>query len=214
MAKTQQIKNDLLGRCALVLKVGVFPLECVVRGYLTGSGWKSYQENGIVCGIRLPAGLKEAEKLPEPIFTPTTKAKIGHDEPLTFDEMVSLIGGQAAEKMREVSIRIYKKAADFAESRGIIIADTKFEFGFSKKIILVDELLTPDSSRFWDKTFYSPGGPQLSYDKQPFRDWLEISGWNKQSPSPPLPDEVIEKTRERYLRAYESLVGDAWPPNF
>jgi len=212
---TVQKDNDLLGRCALVYGVGVFPVECIVRGYITGSGWKNYQKDGTVCGIKLSAKLREADKLLEPIFTPTTKAKTGHDIPITFDEMVSLVGGQAAEAMREKSVRLYKEADKFAEACGIIIADTKFEFGLSgKDIILVDELLTPDSSRLWDKALYEPGGPQLSLDKQPVRDWLKLSGWNKKPPPPPLPDEVVEKTRERYVKAYERLTGNIWPPVF
>ena len=205
--------NDPMGRSVLVYPAEVFPIECVVRGYLAGSAWESYQETGKVCGIPLPPGLKEAEELPEPIFTPATKAETGHDENITFDTMVKMVGGEAAETLRELSLRLYIEAARWARICGIIIADTKFEFGLrNSEIIVVDELLTPDSSRFWDTIEHKPGGPQPSFDKQPLRDWLKASGWNRQPPAPPLPDEVIEGTRARYIEAFERLVGKIWPP--
>jgi len=207
--------NDLLGRCVLIYSAEVFPVECVVRGHITGSAWKSYQETGTVCGIKLRPGLREAEELPRPIFTPTTKVRIGHDEPIDFDTMVKMVGDSTAEALRGKSLRLYKKAASWARIVGVIIADTKFEFGIHNgQIILVDELITPDSSRFWDVATYKPGGPQPSFDKQPLRDWLKASGWDRQPPAPPLPDEVIEGTRERYVEAYERLVGEFWPPEF
>lgn len=207
--------NDLIGRSVLVYPATVFPVECVVRGYLDGSAWDSYQESGTICGIKLPPGLKRAEKLPQPIFTPAAKAKTGHDENITFDEMVKLVGGGVAETLRGLSIRFYIEAARWAEICGIIIADTKFEFGLRLgQIIVVDEMLTPDSSRLWEAIRYKPGGPQPSFDKQPLRDWLKEIGWNKQPPAPALPDEVVANIRERYVTAYELLVGNIWPPKF
>lgn len=209
--------NDLLGRCVLVHLLEVFGVECVVRGFISGSGWKSYQETGMVCGIKLPPGLKESEELPGPIFTPTTKARTGHDEPLTFDHLVVMVGGEVAETLRDKSLQLYKYAVEIARSRGIIIADTKFEFGApkgKKEVTLVDELLTPDSSRFWDLATFKPGGPQPSFDKQPLRDWLETTDWNKKPPPPPLPDKVVEGMRERYVQAYQRLTGQTWSPEF
>jgi len=186
----------------------MLPIECVVRGYLSGSGWKSYQQSGEVCGIALPEGLRESDKLPEPIFTPTTKATEGHDMPLTFEDAVDLVGRGLAEKLRELTIGIYERAAEIALDRGIILADTKFEFGFADgELILVDEVLTPDSSRFWPADRYAPGGPQPSFDKQYVRDWLDASGWNREPPPPSLPADVVEQTAARYREAYERITG-------
>ena len=198
----------LEGRSMLVVKAEVFPIECVVRGYLMGSGWKEYQERGTVCGIPLPRGLKNGAKLEQPIFTPSTKAKTGHDENITFERAAEIIGQANAEKLRDLSISIYQRAAEHALTRSIIIADTKFEFGLHNgEIILVDEVLTPDSSRFWPKEQWTPGKTQLSYDKQFVRDYLEGIGWNKQPPAPPLPDSVVQKTREKYIDAYKQITG-------
>lgn len=199
----------LRDRSMLVKKATPLPIECVVRGYISGSGWKSYQETGRVCGIELPGGLKESEKLPEPIFTPSTKEEIGqHDINIDFDEAVNRIGREAAEKVRELSIEIYRKGAALAEKKGIIIADTKFEFGYhAGELILIDEVLTPDSSRFWPQAAYTPGGAQKSYDKQYLRDYLVSIKWNKQPPAPDLPQKVIENTRGKYLEALNQLTG-------
>lgn len=205
----QEYKDELQGRSMLVKRAQMFPAECVVRGYLSGSGWKDYQATGAVCGIPLPAGLKESDKLPEPIFTPATKSLHGkHDENISFDEMVALVGGRQAEKLRSLSLSIYHEASQHAESRGLILADTKFEFGVTAEgIILADEVLTPDSSRFWPQEGYKPGGAQPSFDKQFVRDYLESIRWNKQAPAPSLPDDVVKKTQEKYLQAYELLTG-------
>lgn len=210
--KSDIAKNDLMGRCVLVSPVDVIPVECVVRGYLTGSAWEAYQKDEPICGVELPRGYKESEMLPFPIFTPTTKAKIGHDEPITFWDLVGLLGKKDAYKLRDKSLTLYGAAVKYARRNGIIIADTKFEFGIDGKgkIILIDEALTPDSSRFWDNNIYKPGGSQPSFDKQPLRDWLETSGWNKESPPPELPDEVIEGIKNRYKKAYEFLTGKYW----
>ena len=201
--------ETLSGRSMLVVKTDVLPIECVVRGYLSGSGWEEYQKTGEVCGVRLPKGLLESSKLTEPIFTPATKAEIGlHDENIPFEKAGKIIGKDLAEKVKTVSIAIYNKARDFADRKGIIIADTKMEFGVKDgNLILIDELLTPDSSRFWPKDEYRPGGSQKSYDKQFLRDYLLAIKWNKTPPAPELPEEVIEKTREKYLEAYKRLVG-------
>ncbi len=208
-------ENDLLGRCTLARKAKKIPVECVVRGYLDGSAWEAYQREEPICGIKLQPGLKRAEELPQPIFTPTTKAESGHDQPLTFDELVKMVGGEVAEELRDKSLLVYHAAHQRGKICGIIIADTKFEFGIiDGEIILIDELLTPDSSRFWDFPSYRPGGPQPSFDKQPVRDWLTATGWNKKPPAPPLPEEVIAGTSERYGEAYERLVGKTWPPKF
>jgi len=196
-----------------VRKTNVVPIECVVRGYLAGSGWKEYQRSQTVCGEKLPAGLTESDKLPRPIFTPATKAESGHDENIPFAAMARYVGNSLAEELRERSIAIYNRAAEHASGRGIIIADTKFEWGMIKgETILIDEVLTPDSSRFWPADQYQPGGPQMSFDKQFVRDWLETTGWDKNSPPPMLPDEVIQKTREKYIEAYERLTEQrfAW----
>ncbi|MGD8345398.1 MAG: phosphoribosylaminoimidazolesuccinocarboxamide synthase [Desulfobacterales bacterium] len=203
---------DLLrGRSMLVKKAEPLPIECIVRGYISGSGWKEYCETGAVCGISLPEGLKESEQLPEPIFTPSTKAELGeHDININFDEAARLIGQKQAEKIRDLSLAIYKKGADLADERGIIIADTKFEFGqIDDDIILIDEILTPDSSRFWPKESYRPGGAQKSYDKQFVRDYLNSLDWDKKAPGPALPEAVVVKTRQKYLDALTQLTGNS-----
>lgn len=202
-------QEELRGRSMLVVKTEVLPVECIVRGYLSGSGWEEYRKTGEVCGIPLPKGLVESSKLEEPIFTPSTKAEQGlHDENITFERMKQIVGGELAEQMKSASIAVYQKARDFAEQRGILIADTKMEFGIKDgQLILIDELLTPDSSRFWPKDDYQPGGAQKSFDKQYLRDYLLSIKWNKTPPAPVLPEEVIQKTREKYLEAYERLVG-------
>jgi phosphoribosylaminoimidazole-succinocarboxamide synthase len=199
----------LRDRSMLVVKTEVLPVECVVRGYLSGSGWEEYQNTGEVCGIRLPKELRESSKLEEPIFTPATKAEMGlHDENITFEKVEKTVGKDLGRQMRSISLAIYKKARDFAEQRGILIADTKMEFGVKAgKLILIDELLTPDSSRFWPKDEYQPGGPQKSFDKQFLRDYLLSIRWDKNPPAPQLPEEIVTKTREKYLEAYEKLVG-------
>jgi phosphoribosylaminoimidazole-succinocarboxamide synthase len=205
----QPYREMLRGRSMLVVKTEVLPVECVVRGYLSGSGWEEYQKTGEVCGIKLPKGLRESSKLEEPIFTPATKAEIGlHDENIPFEKVEKTVGKDLARKVRTISLSIYKKARDFAEQRGILIADTKMEFGMKgEKLILIDELLTPDSSRFWPKDDYRPGGPQKSFDKQYLRDYLLSIRWDKSPPAPQLPEEIVRKTREKYLEAYERLVG-------
>jgi phosphoribosylaminoimidazole-succinocarboxamide synthase len=202
-------QKDLKDRSMLVLKTDPLPVECVVRGYLAGSGWEEYKNTGAVCGIPLPKGLMESSKLEEPIFTPSTKADQGlHDENITFEKMEEIVGKDLARHLRSTSLDVYKKARDFAEQRGILIADTKLEFGIKDgKLILIDELLTPDSSRFWPKDDYRPGGSQKSFDKQYLRDYLLSIKWNKTPPAPQLPDEIVKKTREKYLEAYERLVG-------
>jgi phosphoribosylaminoimidazole-succinocarboxamide synthase len=200
--------GPLESRSMFVLKTRPFAVECVVRGYLAGSGWKEYQKNGSVCGIPLPAGLKESSELPEPIFTPSTKAEKGHDENISFDEACGIVGRETGEKLRDFSLQIYKQARDYARERGIIIADTKFEFGErDDRIILIDEVLTPDSSRFWPADQYKPGQGQPSFDKQFVRDYLESLDWDKKPPAPALPPEIVAKTREKYLEAYERLTG-------
>lgn len=206
------IKEDrklLRGRSMLVKKVDVVPVECIVRGYLAGSGWKEYKEQGTICKIKLPDNLKESDKLPEPIFTPSTKATSGHDKNISFEEAVKITGRKLAEEIRQKSIAIYKKASEYALTKGIIISDTKFEWGvYESKVILIDEVLTPDSSRFWPMESYSPGKSQPSFDKQFVRDYLEKSGWDKQSPPPSLPEDVIRITSEKYLEAYAKLTGE------
>lgn len=202
--------EDLLqGRSMLVKKARVFPVECIVRGYIIGSGWKDYQKTGAVCGIKLPKGLRLAEKLPEPIFTPSTKAEKGlHDENITFDAMVNIVGEDVARRLRDLSLELYRRASEYAEKRGIIIADTKFEFGLvDGDITLVDEVLTPDSSRFWPKDTYKVGTNPESFDKQYVRDFLTGSGWKPGDPPPHFPEEVIENTRKRYLEALLRLSG-------
>ncbi len=199
----------LAGRASLVQRLSILPVECVARGYLVGSGWKEYQATGTVCGIRLPAGLRLAERLPAPIFTPATKAEVGHDENISFDRLAELVGGEMAEGLRALTLELYLRAAALAEERGLILADTKFEFGTDAagRVIWADEALTPDSSRFWPASDYRPGSNPPSFDKQYVRDWLEHSGWNKQPPAPRLPQEVVEGTLARYLEAYRRLTG-------
>ena len=198
----------LSGRSSLVRKTKVVPIECVVRGYLSGSGWKEYRRQGTVCGVKLPAGLVESDQLPEPIFTPTTKAEAGHDESITFEQTAAQVGADLAVELRDRSLAIFKRGCAHARQRGIIIADTKFEWGqVDGKLILIDEVLTPDSSRFWPADQYQPGHGQPSYDKQFVRDWLETTTWDKNSPPPKLPDDVVAKTRAKYVEAYELLTG-------
>jgi phosphoribosylaminoimidazole-succinocarboxamide synthase len=206
--QVRKYADQLRGRSMLVRRAEIFPVECIVRGYLSGSGWKEYKSTGKVSGITLPSGLNESDALPEPIFTPSTKATSGHDENISFDEMCNIIGVETASHLRDLTLRIYKKAAAYARQRGIIIADTKFEFGQTAHgITLADEVLTPDSSRFWPADKYSPGRPQDSYDKQYVRDYLEEIHWNKQPPAPALPPEVARRTSEKYLEAYTQLTG-------
>ncbi len=206
----QPYRRALEGRTMLVRKCRPLPVECIVRGYLAGSGWAEYQKSGSVCGIPLPPGLVEAERLPEPLFTPSTKAELGrHDENITFAQVEATLGTELAHRVREVSLALYRRASQWAEPRGIILADTKFEFGLADgELLLIDEVLTPDSSRFWPKDDYEPGRPQKSYDKQYLRDYLESLGWNKKPPPPPLPPEVIANTRARYLEALKALTGE------
>ncbi len=200
--------EQLEGRSMLVHPTRPVPIECVARGYLAGSGWKEYQQTGAVCGIKLPAGLRESDALPEPIFTPATKATTGHDINISLEETAAQIGRPLAGKLRDLTLEIYRRASDYARSRGIIIADTKFEFGLlGDKVLLIDEVLTPDSSRFWAVDTYTPGQAQPSFDKQFVRDYLERSGWNKQPPAPALPAEIVEATRQRYREAYRRLTG-------
>jgi phosphoribosylaminoimidazole-succinocarboxamide synthase len=202
--------GELDGRAMLVRWTDPVPIECVVRGYISGSGWKDYQKTGGICGIPLPAGLRESDRLPEPIFTPSTKATSGHDENISFEETVSRIGRSLAERLREVSLTLYRRAAEHVSAHGIIIADTKFEFGLlGDELIWIDEALTPDSSRFWPATQYAPGKPQPSFDKQYVRDYLERIGWNKQPPAPALPPDVVAATREKYREAYQRITGHA-----
>ncbi len=201
-------RSLLAGRTTLCRKAQVVPVECVVRGYLAGSGWAEYQRSGTVCGIPLPAGLQESAQLPEPIFTPATKAATGHDENISFERMVEIAGRSVAEELRRRSLEIFRRGAEYALQRGIIIADTKFEFGWAgDELILIDEVLTPDSSRFWPADQYQPGRSQPSFDKQYVRDWLSSTSWDKNSPPPPLPDDVVQKTREKYLEAYQRITG-------
>ncbi|HUE73212.1 MAG TPA: phosphoribosylaminoimidazolesuccinocarboxamide synthase, partial [Pirellulaceae bacterium] len=223
-----QVENlsyeELAGRSMIVRKTQVVPIECVVRGYLDGSGWKEYQMSGTVCGIQLPAGLVQCSQLPEPIFTPATKEESGHDINISFERMTEIVGRELAEVLRRRSLDVYSRAAEYARTRGIIIADTKFEWGVvgerggvsspvnrrvhaASDVILIDELLTPDSSRFWPADQYQPGRPQPSFDKQFVRDWLETTGWDKNSPPPMLPGDVVNKTRAKYVEAYEKLTG-------
>ncbi|HEY2892601.1 MAG TPA: phosphoribosylaminoimidazolesuccinocarboxamide synthase [Pirellulales bacterium] len=204
----------LAGRSMLVRKTEVVPIECVVRGYLSGSGWKEYRQRGSVCGVALPAGLRESDRLPEPIFTPATKADSGHDENISFEQMIEVVGRQVSEELRRRSLAVYARGAEHAAERGIIIADTKFEWGRAPhgEIILIDEVLTPDSSRFWPADSYAPGGSQPSFDKQFVRDWLETTGWDKNSPPPALPEDVVAKTRGKYVEAYERLTDQKLEP--
>ncbi len=203
-----EFRDQLEGRSMLVKRAQMVEIECVARGYISGSGWKEYLQSGTVCGIKLPAGLRESDQLPEPIFTPATKAQTGHDENISFERTSSLIGGDLALRLRDLTLSIYARAAEYAKTKGIIIADTKFEFGFVDGVLtLGDEVLTPDSSRFWPAESYRPGGPQLSYDKQFVRDYLESIHWNKQPPAPELPQDIAAKTGEKYRQAYAVLTG-------
>jgi len=209
-ASLQPYTAQLEGRSMVVRRAEMFPVECVVRGYLSGSGWKDYQRTGAVCGIRLPAGLRESERLPEPIFTPAAKNNVGHDENISFEQMAATIGSEKAEELKALTLAIYRKASGHAASKGLILADTKFEFGsLDGRTILADEVLTPDSSRYWPAEGYRPGGAQPSFDKQYVRDYLESIRWNKQAPAPSLPDEVIARTREKYMEAFHLITGRA-----
>lgn len=211
-------RSTLEGRAMLVRKTNPVQVECVVRGFLSGSAWREYRESGGVCGIQLPGDLKESQKLTTPIFTPSTKATSGHDENITFEELESLVGGSLAARLRDVSLEVYSRASEYAEERGIIIADTKFEFGAcsetdsgEEELMLIDELLTPDSSRFWPKSEYAPGRGQPSFDKQFVRDYLEGTGWNKTPPAPELPGHIVDKTTDKYVEAYKKIVGKDLP---
>ena len=207
-AALDRFRDQLAGRSMLVHRADVFPVECVARGYLAGSGWKEYKETGSVCGVRLPAGLRESDRLPEVIFTPATKAESGHDLNISERDMAKIVGEEATEKLKGLTLKIYSSAAEYALERGIIIADTKFEFGVKDgRIILVDEALTPDSSRFWPEDRYEPGKAQPSFDKQYLRDYLETLDWDKQPPGPELPEEVVRRTSEKYIEAYRLLTG-------
>jgi phosphoribosylaminoimidazole-succinocarboxamide synthase len=217
VSSTEDVPAEVRGRALAVRRLEMLPLECVVRGYLSGSGWKDYQQTGAVCGIELPDGLRESEQLPDPIFTPATKAEVGdHDENVDLDRAAEIVGDRAlVERLRHVSIDLYRHAADHARARGIILADTKFEFGWDANDLLTlgDEVLTPDSSRFWPADAYEPGRPQPSFDKQYVRDWAAGSGWDKTPPAPALPDDVVARTREKYVQAYERITGEpfaAW----
>ena len=207
-SELQSFSEELYGRSMLVKKANVLPIECIVRGYISGSAWKSYQKDNTVCGMTLPAGLKESEQFDEPLFTPSTKAESGHDENISYEEMEKIIGSEDAFQLKELSLKIYKTAAEYARKKGIIIADKKFEFGkIGDQIIIVDELLTPDSSRFWPADEYEPGKGQPSFDKQYVRDYLNNTDWDKNSQPPHLPYEVVSGTEKRYLEAYEKLTG-------
>lgn len=201
-------ERELQGRSMLVKKMEMLPAECIVRGYLEGSGLKEYNKTGEICGIKLPEGLKQGDKLPEPIFTPSTKAQEGHDINVSFEYLANEIGLEMAQKLRDVSIALYKKASEYALTKGIILADTKFEFGtINGELVIGDEMFTPDSSRFWDAKEYEPGKPQKSFDKQYLRDYLEAIKWDKQPPAPSLPEEIVEKTRAKYVQALETITG-------
>ena len=207
-APADAYRQQLAGRSMLCRRTRPLPIECVVRGYLAGSGWKDYRATGKVCGLALPPGLRESDRLPAPIFTPSTKATAGHDENISFDDVVARVGGDRAEQLRSISLQIYRRAAAYAEPRGILIADTKFEFGLAgDELIWIDEALTPDSSRFWPAQGYQPGRSQPSFDKQYVRDYLESVGWNKQPPGPQLAADVVERTRAKYREAYRRLAG-------
>jgi phosphoribosylaminoimidazole-succinocarboxamide synthase len=216
IAVSDGVPQEARGRAMVVRKLEMLPIECVVRGYLSGSGWKDYQRTGEVCGIAVPAGLRESDRLSEPIFTPATKAQEGHDQNIDFERAVELVGDRGlAERAREVSLAVYQHAAEHALERGIILADTKFEFGVDEhgELTLGDEVCTPDSSRFWPADQYQPGRPQPSFDKQFVRDWASSTGWDRNPPAPAIPDEVVQRTREKYVEAYERITGepfDAW----
>jgi phosphoribosylaminoimidazole-succinocarboxamide synthase len=210
MAWDQDVVRGLRGRMMLCRRADVLPIEVIVRGYITGSGWKDYLRTGAVCGIALPEGLKESEKLPEPLFTPSTKAEVGHDENIDLEEAARLVGKQMAERVRDVAIELYQFGSAVAEPAGIILADTKFEFGIEREtgeLLLIDEILTPDSSRFWDAADYEPGRSQASFDKQFVRDWLETQAWDKTAPGPELPQDIVDGTRARYVEAFERITG-------
>ncbi len=210
-------RDHLRGRAMLCRRADMIPIECVARGYLAGSGWREYRTEGTVCGVPLPGGLAESAELPEPIFTPATKATDGHDENIDVGRMAELVGADLTARLRDLTLALYRRARDHARERGILLADTKFEFGFvDGELTLADEVLTPDSSRFWPADRYAPGRGQPSLDKQYVRDWLEGTGWDRQPPAPELPDEVVARTRERYVSAYERITGtpfDDWPPD-
>lgn len=209
-ASLRPFKDQLEGRSMLVKRCRMEPVECVARGYVSGSGWKDYKRTGAICGIPLPVGLRESDRLPEPIFTPASKAETGHDENISYEAAVSAVGEKTAALLRDLTLRIYAAAAHHAEMQGIILADTKFEFGWNNgELLLADEVLTPDSSRYWPRDTYTPGGPQKSFDKQFVRDYLETLDWNKQPPAPPLPDDVIARTSEKYHEAYARITGAA-----
>jgi phosphoribosylaminoimidazole-succinocarboxamide synthase len=215
VSATEGVPAELRGRAVRVRRLEMLPVECIVRGYITGSGWKDYQATGRVSGVELPAGLRESEQLPEPIFTPSTKAEVGHDEAIDFGEVSELVGDDVAGQLREASLAVYGAVAAYARDRGVILADTKFEFGLDADGVLTlgDEVCTPDSSRFWPADGYEPGRSQPSFDKQYVRDWASGTGWDKTPPAPPIPDEVVAQTRERYVTAYERLAGEpfeAW----
>jgi phosphoribosylaminoimidazole-succinocarboxamide synthase len=207
-------RESLIGRSMVVKKTEVVPIECVVRGYLSGSGWKEYQKTREVCGIPLPTGLRESDRLTEPIFTPATKEESGHDINISYERMCEIVGEGTARRLRNLSQEIYRRGADYARGKGILIADTKFEFGsIDGQLILIDEVLTPDSSRFWPMSDFEPGHGQPSFDKQFVRDWLETTGWDKNSPPPALPGDIVEKTQAKYVEAFTQLVGEAFPWN-
>ncbi|MCX8129187.1 MAG: phosphoribosylaminoimidazolesuccinocarboxamide synthase [Clostridia bacterium] len=207
-AGLSEYKKELQGRSMLVKKLEMVPAECIVRGYLEGSGLKDYQKSGSICGIKLPEGLKQGDRLPEPIFTPSTKALEGHDENISFDELVKKIGSELANKLKDISIALYNKASKHAESKGLILADTKFEFGMlDGELVIADEIFTPDNSRFWAMDEYEPGRPQKSFDKQYLRDYLEAVKWDKKPPAPELPEDVVKKTEAKYVEAYERITG-------
>jgi len=208
---SEEVPDEVSGRAIRVRRLEMYPVECVVRGYLSGSGWREYRESGAVCGIELPAGLSESDRLPEPIFTPATKAEVGdHDENIDFDRAAEIVGDRGLmEELRRVSIEVYRRASEHAAERGIIVADTKFEFGRSpdEAVVLADEVLTPDSSRFWPADEYEPGRSQRSFDKQYLRDWLDEIGWDRKPPAPALPEEVVSNSRAKYVEAYERITG-------
>src|SRR4051794_39135871 len=216
ISATDGVPDEFRGRGLRVQKLDMVPVECVVRGYITGSGWKDYQATGSVSGIELPAGLQESDRLPEPIYTPSTKAEVGHDEAIDFEKTVELAGSrELAEKLRDATLAVYQRVAEYALERGVILADTKFEFGLDPngELVLGDEVCTPDSSRFWPADSYEPGRSQPSFDKQFVRDWAAGTGWDKAPPAPAIPDDVVQATRERYVTAYERLAGEpfqAW----
>lgn len=202
----RRFEAQLEGRSMLVRRCRMEPIECVARGYVSGSGWKDYRKTGAICGIPLPPGLRESDRLPAPIFTPASKAETGHDENISFDAVTAAVGAGTAQRLRDLTLRIYSRAAEYAESRGIILADTKFEFGWhAGELLLADEVLTPDSSRFWPRAAYAPGGPQKSFDKQYVRDYLETLDWDKRPPAPPLPADIVERTAQKYSEAFALL---------